>query len=135
VSTGKTIIPVPVDGIGTFSFRRRTIGDEIKIQAAYDAMVGGLAEPSSYLDNLATAVATYTVLANSWPEGWAPAEVKEMDAVMSDRITDLIRIHGALCLREDEFRPEGKKRFKAPGQGTVGNAGSMVPPQIQPPPE
>jgi len=132
VNTAKTIIPVPVDGIGTFSFRRRTIGDEIKIQAAYDAMVGGLAEPSSYLDSLATAVSTYTVLANSWPEGWAPSEVHEMDAVMSDRITDLIRVHGALCLREDEFRPEGKKRFKAPGQGAVGDTGSVVPPQIQP---
>ncbi|RVT91415.1 hypothetical protein EOD42_22430 [Rhodovarius crocodyli] len=127
-----TVFPVKVDGIGAFTFRRRTIGDEIKIQAAYDEMVGGLAEPSSYLDSLATAMATYTVLANTWPGGWAPAEVKEMDAVMDDRIKDLLRVHGAFCLREDVFRPEGQRRFKALGQGSVADAGSVVPPQVQP---
>lgn len=124
---------VKVEGLGTWTFRHRNLRDEISIQAKFDALVEGIAAPSNYLDVLATALSTYQVLAVTWPEGWSPQEVAEMDAVMDDRIADLRRVHGAFCLREDEFRPDGKRRYAPKGPGDMQEPGGVVSPEIQPP--
>jgi hypothetical protein len=129
---GKPTFSVTVENIGAFTFRSRSIGDEIKIMAAYDALLGGLANPSSYLDSVASALSTYQVLAVAWPTGWAPAEVAQMDAKKDDRIGDLLRVFGALSLREDQFRPEAARRFKSAGQGNGEQPGGVVPPPLQP---
>ena len=46
---------VPVPGIGDFMFRRRSFRDGIKIQAEYEALTGGLDEPSDNLHLIASA--------------------------------------------------------------------------------
>lgn len=127
------IITLPVPGIGDFTFRRRTLGDDITIMTRYDAMLGGIAQPSPLLDSLATAVATYRTLALSWPKGWDPEKIAEMDVLAEDRTADLLRVFGALSAREDEFRPPEKRRFQAPREADGGQPGSVVPAEIQPP--
>lgn len=57
------VFTVDVPGVGSFTFRRRTLGDDIRIMALYDAMLGGVTEPSALLDSLATAIATLRTLA------------------------------------------------------------------------
>ena len=126
------IIHVNVPGVGDFTFRRRTLGDDITIMARYDRMLGGITQPSPLLDSLATAVATYGTLALSWPKGWEPEKIVEMDVLAEDRTADLLRVFGALSAREDEFRPPEKRRFQAPREGNGEHARSVVPPEIQP---
>lgn len=123
---------IDVPNIGTFTFRRRTIGDSITIQARYDTLLAGCEAPSSYLDLIASALATYRTLAVSWPPGWEPEKVAQMDAVEDDRITELVTIYGALSAREDEFRPPAKRRFQKMGEGRGEQPGSLVPAEIQP---
>lgn len=131
--SSQRIIALPIPGIGDFTFRRRTLGDDITIMARYDAMLGGVAQPSPLLDSLATAVATYRTLALSWPKGWEPEAIAEMDVLGDDRTSDLLRVFGALSAREDEFRPPAKRRFKATGEAAGEQPAGVVPPEIQPP--
>jgi hypothetical protein len=119
--------------LGKFTFRRRTIGDDLRIMADYDRLTGGLENPSQLLDSLATALATYKVLAAGWPSPeWAPLRVEQMDTLADDRTAALLSLFGALSAREDEFRPEAKRRFKAAGPGPSEEPGGVVPPEIQP---
>lgn len=126
------IITLDLPGIGAFTFRRRTLGDDITIMARYDAMLGGVAQPSPLLDSLATAVATYRTLALSWPKEWEPEKIAEMDVLADDRTADLLRVFGALSAREDEFRPPEKRRFQAAGKDAGDQPGGVVPAEIQP---
>lgn len=127
------IIALDVSGVGAFTFRRRTLGDDIAIMARYDAMLGGIAQPSPLLDSLATAVATYRTLALSFPKGWEPEKIAEMDVLGDDRTADLLRVFGALSAREDEFRPPEKRRFQAAREGEGEQPRGVVPAEIQPP--
>lgn len=129
-SPTRATFTIDVPGIGKFTFRRRTIRDDIAIAARWETLLGGITSPSVYLDSLASAVATYEALAVAYPEGWEPATVAEMDAVMDDRITELRTVYGALCAREDEFRPVEKRRLQAAGQSPEQDAGGVVPQEV-----
>jgi hypothetical protein len=127
---------VDMPDLGKFTFRRRNLGDDLRIMADYDRITGGLESPSSLLDSLATALATYKVLAAAWPSAeWAPLRVEKMDTLADDRTAQLLSLFGALSAREDEFRPAAKRRFAAPGPGPSEEPGDVVPPEIQPPAE
>lgn len=41
------VFTVDVPGVGSFTFRRRTLGDDIRIMALYDAMLGGVTDRKS----------------------------------------------------------------------------------------
>lgn len=125
---------VTVEGIGDFAFRRRTIGDDIKIAVAYERLTGGIGpSPMSFLDHIASALATYRVLAASWPSPeWAPELVEQMDTLADNRTADLARIFGAFSAREDEFRPAAKRRSEEAGKGEGGQPGDVVQAKIQP---
>lgn len=126
-------ITVPVDGIGAFAFRRRTLADEIRIQARWEALTGGVEAPSRYLDTLATAVATYETLAIAWPsEQWAPSAITALD-MLAGPVDDLLRIHGAFSAREDTFRPPAKRVLQAPSPSPGAQSGDVVSAEIQPP--
>lgn len=130
--TGR-VFTVEVPGIGTFTFRRRTLGDDIRIMALYDGMLGGVAQPSALLDSLATAVATLRTLAVAWPsEAWQPDRLAQMDVLADDRTAALLQVFGALSAREDEFRPAAQRRFQAPREDAGPQPGDVVPPAIQP---
>ncbi len=122
-----------VPGVGAFAFRRRTLGDEIAIASRYDALVGEVTNPSPLLDSLASAAATLRVLTVEAPIGWGPGELLDMDLLDEDRTGDLLRVYGALCAREDEFRPPEKRRFTKARPGHVPDAGGVVPPEVRPP--
>jgi hypothetical protein len=129
--------PLEVPGVGSFTFRRRTLADDLAIQAHYDRLCGGVTSPSSYLDTMATALATYRVLAASWPgqtkaagDPWAPAMVEQMDLLDDDRTGQLLKVYGALSAREDEFRPPAKRRGAAPGESPGEQPGDLVPPPV-----
>lgn len=127
------VFTVDVPGIGAFTFRRRTLGDDIRIMALYDAMLGGVAQPSALLDSLATAVSTLRVLATTWPsDAWHPERLAQMDVLEDDRTSELLQVFGALSAREDEFRPPQKRRFQAPRPEEGEQPRDVVPPPLPP---
>ncbi len=127
------MLVVEVPNVGRFVFRRRTIGDEIRIGALYEERLGGVAAPTPSLDLLVSAFATLRVLCADHPPGWEPHLLEQVDALAEPNRTSLmIQVYGALSAREDEFRPEAHKRVQKAGPGDGADRRVPVPEKVQP---
>ena len=104
---------IPVDGIGTFTFARRKMADEIKIQVEYARMIDGV-EPTQWLALVCGWMAALKVLTVRAPEGW---DIDEMDPLDDDTYAKLGRVHAALIEKERSFRSGKTPAGKAGGQG------------------
>lgn len=78
---------VEVPEIGRFAFRRRTMGDECRILAMADRLIGddGVAH-SERAWNLAYLLAALSVLTEQAPDGWDPINADPGDRASYDRI-------------------------------------------------
>ena len=95
---------VDVEGVGSFTFGRRKMGDEIKIQVEYARMIEGV-EPTDWLATVAGCIAALKVLTVRAPEDW---DIDEMDPLEDDTYRKLLKVHRALSDKEASFRSGSK---------------------------
>lgn len=96
---------VDVDGVGHFTFAKRTMRDEMRIAAEYSRLTEGVETPTTYLELVAGWLSTLAVLTVQAPDGW---DLDSMDPLDEDTYARLMRVHAALREKEASFR--GVKR-------------------------
>lgn len=95
---------VSVDGIGEFTFKRRTLDAQFKIEAGAVQLLGG-ETASDALYRMAISFATVRHLAVTVPEGWDVDEIDPLDSEQMDRVQ---RVFGRLRQQEETFRKGAK---------------------------
>jgi hypothetical protein len=90
-----------VEGVGDFTFRRRTFRDELKIAAEYSRAVDGQDHPTQHLALIAEAWATLRVLTVEGPAGW---DLEALDPLDLDNVRRLVAAFYALREQEGRFR-------------------------------
>ena len=120
---------VPVPGIGDFMFRRRTFRDNIKIQAEYDTLVGGLEEPSDSLHLTASSWAAVKTLLVEAPAGF---NVDALDPDDEESYRRLVRVGVALFEKESSFRRPAAQAGAAARPAAGGDDGLRVSAPVQP---
>lgn len=113
-----------VDGIGSFTYGRRTIGDSLKIRARFLELVGEHADDVEIAAN-SSVIATHEVLCVSAPDGWE--NMLALDALGDDTFSKIFDLYKEVEKQEDSFRSPKKVDSAAPGKGSVKDPGLLVP--------
>jgi hypothetical protein len=116
---GKTDYQVHIEEIGTFTFARRTMRDQFRIQAEIARLTEGVSPVPDDLNIAASAVATIKTLTVVAPDGW---DIDAMDPLEEDTYQKLVSVFGALRAREESFRSGSKAAGEAAGKGAGGDA-------------
>lgn len=124
-----TDFPVDVEGVGHFSFAKRTLRDELRIGAEYSRLTEGVETPTEWLAIVAGWVAALTVLTVSAPSGW---DVEKMDPLDPDTYDNLRKVHAALRDKESSFRPNKSAGSEAQRAGAGEGDRVLVPQTLQP---
>lgn len=95
-----TDFTIPVDGIGVFTFGKRTMRDEIAIQVAFARYIDGV-EPTAWLQAVCGWLSSLSVLTVRAPDGW---DLEELDPLDEDCYRRLKLVHDALAEKELSFR-------------------------------
>lgn len=103
-----------VEGIGTFTFARRKMADEIKIQVEYAKLIDG-SEPTEWLARVCGWISTLKVLTVRAPDGW---DIEEMDPLDDEVYANMLLVFLALRSRENTFRG---KSGKGSEEGSAGS--------------
>ena len=104
-----------VEGIGAFTFRRRTLRDEIKIGAEHERLTEGLEATSDGFRRLTYMLAALDVLTVTAPEGWDPMAMDPLDA---ESFTKVGAVYGGLREAEERFRAGAGPDPEGSGEGT-----------------
>lgn len=96
----KTDFILNVEGIGSFTFAKRTMADEIKIQVEYARIIEGV-EPTEWLSRVGGWISTLKVLTVRAPEGW---DIDDMDPLDENVYENMALVYVALRAKEDSFR-------------------------------
>lgn len=107
----ETDYTVSVEGIGTFTFGRRAMRDEIAIQVEYARIIDGVA-PTEWLALVGGWLSTLRVLTVRAPEGW---DIDALDPSDPETYSKLLRVHDALTEKERSFRQGVKPAGEASG--------------------
>lgn len=110
----KTDFQVMVENVGSFTFGKRTMKDEIKIQVEYARLIEGV-DPTEWLETVCGWIATLKVLTVNAPDGW---DIDSMDPLDQDTYGRMASVHAALRDQERSFRSEPKKNVEAGREGT-----------------
>lgn len=113
-----TDFDVTVEGIGLFTFARRTMADEFAIQRKFAELAGGGTDHTTWLDLVGGWVSALTVLTVRAPEGW---NISEMDPLDDDEYKRLNQVFEALRGAEDSFRGKRRKGGEAGSEGAGNN--------------
>lgn len=97
---GKTF-PVEVDGIGSFSFRQRTLRDQFAIEGEASRVLGGPCDDEA-LRAGAISFATLLVLTVESPPGW---DIEGFDPLDPDATGKIFEVARRLREVEATFRP------------------------------
>lgn len=95
-----TDFEVPVEGIGTFVFARRTLDDEFALQREYARLIDGV-KPTDWLATMAGWMAALRTLTVRAPEGW---NLDAMDPLDNGTYKTLFKVYTALRDKEGSFR-------------------------------
>lgn len=114
-----TDFQISVDGIGTFTFGRRRMRDEMAIAAEFSRLTEGVETPTPYLASVAGWVSTLKILTVEAPEGW---DMDEMDPLDDDTYAKLVKVHTALRDKERSFRSGSKQEVEAKREGNSTDA-------------
>jgi len=95
-----TTYPVTVEGVGDFVFRRRTMRDQVRIEAETGRILGGPCEDGELIQ-AAAAIATLAVLTASAPDVFDVAEIDPLDR---DQVKTLFSVFEGLREAENSFR-------------------------------
>lgn len=120
---------VPVDGIGTFSFAKRTLRDELRIGAEYSRLTEGVETPSAWLSIVAGWISVLKVLTVAAPAGW---DIEAMDPLDQETYDKLREVHEALREKERSFRQAKAEVGQAARAGDREVDRVLVPAQVQP---
>lgn len=104
---------VPVEGLGSFTFGRRTMRDEVVIQVEFARLIDGV-EPTAWLQAVGGWMSSLKVLTVRAPEGW---NVDEMDPLDDETYSKLKRVHDALTAKEGSFRRKPEPTGQGGGEG------------------
>lgn len=104
---------VNVDGVGSFTFGRRTMRDEISIQVEFARLIDGV-EPTAWLQVVGGWMSSLKVLTVRAPEGW---NVDELDPLDDATYAKLKRVHDALTAKEGSFRRKPEQSGEGSGAG------------------
>lgn len=118
---------IEVDGIGPFTFAKRTMRLEFRVQAEQSRLTEGQAEPSQQLATFAAIFSQLKVLTIDAPEGW---DLDAMDPNDDDTWARLMKVHSALRAKELSFRRPAQPHRPGTGKEDGGNAGVLVPPAV-----
>ena len=105
----ETDFTVNVEGVGNFTFARRTMADEFAIQRKFAELAGG-SDHTDWLSMVGGWVASLTVLTVRAPDGW---DISDMDPLDEEVYANLSRVHQALRDKEDSFRSQRGKGSEA----------------------
>jgi len=105
----KTDFIVDVKGVGSFTFGRRTMGDELKIQVEFAKMTEGVT-PTPWLEQLAGWIAALRVMTVRAPDDW---DIDEMDPLDEAVYAKLFKVFMAFRQKEDSFRRGAQQAGKA----------------------
>lgn len=111
----ETDFTVQVEGVGTFTFGRRTMGDEIKIQVEYARIIDGVV-PTEWLQLVAGWISTLRVLTVRGPEGW---DIDALDPLDAESYAKLRDVHSALVAKEQSFRGKHEGHSKGTSEGAA----------------
>lgn len=100
----ETDFPVTVDGVGTFTFGRRTMKDEIAIQVEYARIIDGV-EPTNWLALVGGWISTLKTMTVRAPDGW---DIDALDPLDPETYAKLSKVHAALAEKERSFRSQPK---------------------------
>jgi hypothetical protein len=132
---------VEVDGVGRFSFARRSPQDVYRIRTETNTLTDGFEDKNGNMDLGAFMFATLKVLMVSAPEGFAGAsstaeppiapDLNTLDPVMDDTWEDkIINIYKALRDKELSFRPRPVEAVQRAGPGHGDDVPIEVPPPV-----
>lgn len=96
----ETDFTVSVDNVGTFTFARRRMRDEMLIQAEYAKILDG-APATEWLSVVGGWISTLKVLTVRAPEGW---DLDEMDPLDPQVYAKMGSVYAALTDKERSFR-------------------------------
>lgn len=123
--------------VGDWRFGRRTVGDAIRIRAAYSRYVGPDVDEDADDDMIvelrfyASAVSAISVLCVSAPNGWERvADINLTDR--PDAFDVLSEVYTGLVEKERSFRSRQKGQGEKVGSGDRGDAPVLVPTEVQP---
>lgn len=102
---------VKVDGVGTFTFGRRTMRDEITIQVEYARIIDGV-EPTAWLQALGGWLSVLRTLTVRAPDGW---DLDAMDPLDTETYARLNKVYEALVEQERSFRRGSKPASQGSG--------------------
>lgn len=100
-ANAETDFTVEVEGVGAFTYGRRTIGDSLKIRARYLELVAGHGDDIE-MAATASAVATHEVLCVACPDGWS--DLLKVDSTNPDAVSKVFELSAAVGEKEDSFR-------------------------------
>lgn len=92
---------IQVEGLGSFTFARRTMRDEFAIAAEYSRLTEGVQTPTDFLHYYARAFSTIKVLQVVGPDGW---NVDQLDPQEDASYAQMIGVFDALRAQEADFR-------------------------------
>lgn len=95
---------VPVEGIGAFTFGKRSMRDEIAIQVEFARLIDGV-EPTTWLRIVCEWISALKVLTVREPEGW---DIEVLDPLDDETYAKLKRVYEALRDKERSFRSQPK---------------------------
>lgn len=123
---------VDVEGVGRFRFGRRTYGDRIAIRREVARLSSGLYDPE--LELMSVMVGTVNVMMVDGPQDFMDIESLDLIELDAEKFeTDLMSVMDKLRATEDSFRKGRNETGEADGQGSSGDAGVLVPEEVQPP--
>lgn len=92
---------VPVDGVGEFTFGKKTIRDQFAIETEYSRLTEGTESVTNFLHNIAVAFSNLKVLTVTAPKDW---DLEGLDPDDSDSYMKLMLVWGALRDKQAAFR-------------------------------
>lgn len=118
---------VHVEDIGTFTFAKRTMRLEFKIQAEYSRLTEGVDTPTANLDYIAGVFSALRVLTLAAPDGW---NLDNLDPLEQDDFERVIKVHSALRAKESSFRRKPAGGGAGAGQGDGGHDRVSLPASV-----
>ncbi len=92
---------VTVEGLGVFTFGRRTMRDEFAVAAEYSRLTEGVQTPTDFLHWYGRFYATIKTLLVSAPAGW---DIEKLDPNEDASYTQMRNVFDALRVQEADFR-------------------------------
>jgi hypothetical protein len=114
---------VKVEGVGAFTFGKRTMRDEIAIQVEFARIIDGV-EPTAWLQTVGGWMSTLRVLTVRAPAGFS---VDDLDPLDDETYATMGKVYDALAEQERSFRRQKNGGSKGAGAASGQDGGVLVP--------